>query len=42
METMLFNQTWRGLSNNTKNAPIFQYKFQSWVFLIKNNEKMVQ
>jgi hypothetical protein len=35
------NQTWWRLSNNTKNAPKFQYSFQSWFFKTFN-EKMVQ
>jgi len=30
MKSTLLNQTWRGLSNNTKNTPKFRYKFQSW------------
>jgi len=41
MKSILLNQTWWGLSNNTKNAPKFQYSFQSW-FLKKFNEKVVQ
>jgi hypothetical protein len=40
-KSILLNQTWQGLSNNTKNAPKFQYSFQSWFFK-KFNEKMVQ
>jgi hypothetical protein len=41
MKSTLLNQTWWGLSNNTKNAPKFQYYFRSWFFK-KFNEKMVQ
>jgi hypothetical protein len=41
MKSTLLNQTWWRLSNNTKNAPNFQYSFQSWFFK-KINEKMVQ
>jgi hypothetical protein len=40
-KSTLLNQIWWRLSNNTKNAPKFQYSFQSW-FLKKINEKMVQ
>jgi hypothetical protein len=40
-KSTLLNQTWWGLSNNTKNAPKFQYSFQSWFFK-KFTEKMVQ
>jgi hypothetical protein len=36
-KSTLLNQTWWGLSNNTKNAPKFQYSFQSWFF--KNSMK---
>ncbi len=40
-KSALLNQTCWKLSNNTKNAPKFQYSFQSWFF--KNfYEKMVQ
>jgi len=39
-KSTLLNQTWWGLSNNTKNAPKFQY-IQPWFFK-KFNEKMVQ
>ncbi len=31
-KSTLLNQTWWGLSNNIKNAPKFQYNFQSWFF----------
>jgi hypothetical protein len=40
-KSTLLNQTWWGLSNNTKNAPKFQYSFQFW-FFEKFNEKIVQ
>jgi hypothetical protein len=40
-KSILLNQTWQGLSNNTKKTPKFQYSFQSWFFK-KINEKMVQ
>jgi hypothetical protein len=40
-KSTLLNQTWQGLSNNTKNTPKFQDSFQSWFFK-KFNEKMVQ
>jgi len=31
-KSTLWNQTWWGLPNNTKNAPNFQYSIQSWFF----------
>jgi len=40
-KSTLLNQTWWGLSNNTKNTPKFQYSFQFWFFK-KFNEKLVQ
>jgi len=40
-KSILLNQTWGGLPNNTKNAPKFQFTFQSWFFK-KINEKLVQ
>ncbi len=40
-KSTLLNQTWWGLSNNTNNAPKFQYSFQSWFFQ-KIQKKIVQ
>jgi hypothetical protein len=41
MKSTLLNQTWWGFSNNTKDAPKFEYNFQFWFYLFFN-EKMAQ